>query len=85
VGEGEIGHVLVGPGGVYAIESTWTPDDCELDQRTVDRTTYVLASQGRRKSDQRRRKTDRQFVYSSWPAPGSIAVHQLQNLGVGPP
>jgi len=30
--QGDIGHVLIGPGGVYAIESTWTPDACELDQ-----------------------------------------------------
>jgi len=33
--DGDVGHVLVGPGGVYAIESTWTPDDCELDRGAI--------------------------------------------------
>jgi len=33
--DGDIGHVLVGPGGVYAIESTWTPDSCELDHGAI--------------------------------------------------
>jgi len=35
VGEGDIGHVLVGPGGVYAIQSTWTPEACELDHGAI--------------------------------------------------
>lgn len=33
--DGDIGHVLVGPGGVYAIESTWTPNACELNHGTL--------------------------------------------------
>jgi len=32
---GDIGHILVGPGGVFAIESTWTPNNCELDHGAV--------------------------------------------------
>jgi hypothetical protein len=34
-GDSDTGHVLVGPGGVYAIESTWTPDEFELDHGAV--------------------------------------------------
>jgi hypothetical protein len=33
--ERNTGHVLVGPGGVYAIESTWTPNTCELDHGAI--------------------------------------------------
>jgi len=33
--DGDVGHVLVGPGGVYAIESTWTPDNCALDHGVI--------------------------------------------------
>ena len=33
--EADIGHVLVGPGGVYAIESTWTHDECAIDHGAI--------------------------------------------------
>ena len=35
VGDLNVGHVLVGPGGVYAIKSTWTPHNCDLHQGAI--------------------------------------------------
>jgi hypothetical protein len=32
---GDIDHVLVGPGGVFAIESKWTTNDCEIKHGVV--------------------------------------------------
>lgn len=32
---GDIDHVLVGPGGVFAIESKWTANDCEIKNGAV--------------------------------------------------
>jgi len=32
---GDIDHVLVGPGGVFAIESKWTTNDCEIKDVAV--------------------------------------------------
>jgi hypothetical protein len=34
---GDIDHVLVGPGGVFAIESKWTTNDCEIKDGAVVR------------------------------------------------
>lgn len=32
---GDVDHVLVGPGGVFAIESKWTSTDCQVDGEQV--------------------------------------------------
>jgi len=35
VGHGDVDHVLIGPGGVFVIESTWTSRRCSVDDGAV--------------------------------------------------
>jgi len=82
---GDIDHILVGPGGVFAIESKWTSNPCRVEQGSIvgllGREPVAQARDGARKMERLLRHGPQQFDVAVQPVvvlwgPGGLRLDQ---------